>query len=191
MGIIIKKKTTTPAIVTGETHEVSSDVKKKMKKFLENSSKPNTEVKKELKKLIEQTPEAKPKKLKKIATGAAVVPEPKNDAMEAVVAGKAKKDKAKKKDRSKEIESEIQKQVTYLKVSTEQLRNTLAAFIDGPLKAMAEAFVALFVSRGDAASDEAIVALDACRETFDKCGLILADVETKNPDKKPVKKEKK
>lgn len=136
-----------------------------------------------------------------------------NDAMQALVDGAAKKKLSKEERRAaakrgvesaipgikkvlkadaeaSQRDSEIAKSIMSLKVSTDEaLKNALNAFIDGPIKEVLETFVTLYVSRKtDGDSDEAVLALDACRKAFDACGLLLVDVETKA--KKPVKIEK-
>jgi hypothetical protein len=107
---------------------------------------------------------------------------PKNDAMDALTNGSkkrsAKKEAAEATARQKEIDGAMLK----LKVSSnEALQSALRGFLDGPCKEVLDMFVALYVSRNmEHDSDEAVLALNACRKAFDACGLILTDVETKS-----------
>jgi len=122
-----------------------------------------------------------------------------NDAMEALASGavkrkaaKAKKDEAKAKAEAQTRDTEISTAFTALKLSLdEQLKNATLNFINGPVKDVMDSFVKLFTSRSsDGESDEAVLALDACKKAFDACGLILADVETKSKKKAKVSTEK-
>lgn len=108
-----------------------------------------------------------------------------NPAMQALVNGAAKKRAAKA---PKQPQDEPKgKPDTLTEVKTNALlesQSALNAFIDGPVKNIMDSFVRLFVSRNtDGTSDEAALALDACRIGFDACGLLLTDV-------KPTKKAK-
>lgn len=138
--------------------------------------------------------EAKPPGKKKAA-----IVEPKNDALEALVAGSQKKKAAKQSKeerkaaaRAVEVDSEINKSLLQLKLSTnEQLKAAMNAFIDGPVAKVLNSFVALYASRNtDGDSLVAATALNACAAAFDACGLWLADVDTKTKKTKVAKKEK-
>jgi len=106
-----------------------------------------------------------------------------NDAMKALETG------AEKRSTKKRKEAEPVSVIDALKASgTELAKNALEAFLEGPVRAMMVAFVTLYVSRKtDGDSDEAVLALESCRVTFDACGLILGDVETKSTKPKAVK----
>ena len=160
----------------------------------QKKAKGNIDAKAQLGELIASTPTiAKPPGQKK------------NDAMEALADAAAKKKRIKEKmetaietavktkkekAREKEVDNEISKSLTSLKVTTNSaLQNALNAFIDGPIKMLAESFISLYVSRntnGD--SIESATALDNCRIAFDACGLLLVDVEVKK--QAPTKIEK-
>lgn len=117
---------------------------------------------------------------------ARIMAAPKNDAMDALANGAAKRKAKKEETEEQQRDKEIQTQLTKLKVSTDEvLKSALHTFMDGPAKAVLEAFVALYVSRNtEGDSDEAVLALDACREAFDACGLMLTDVETRSKTEK-------
>lgn len=199
MGIIIKKKT------AGENKEV----KKELAKLIEQTPAP---VKKKdaddkaadaafTKLAVRWAKKERAKEFKAAGDKAArrrwavtnyqthldATPAPKkNEAMEALVKGSEKR-AAKKTDAAKII-PEVKKE------SAQAMQANIDAFIDVEVKDVANALIDLFVSRGAFDSIQAATALDKCRAAFDKCGLLLTDVEVKgtSPTKaaKPVKKTK-
>lgn len=101
-----------------------------------------------------------------------------NEATQALIEGSKKR--AAKKQEAQERDKAIDTAILSLKVTTNQaFENALRGFIDGPCKAVLDSFVTLFASRNtDGESDEAVLALDACKKAFDACGLLLVDVKT-------------
>jgi len=105
----------------------------------------------------------------------------KNDALEALAKGSQKRAA-----KDAELKKEIETQHTKLKLSLDkQLMDATTAYVNGPVKEVLDSFVALYVSRKtDGDSAEAARALDACRNAFDGCGLLLLDVNTKAKESK-------